>query len=167
MSEGANKVNGLAKSNVVNIGIMRVKPLLKTEIQGQELLLKCDMAACLKIYETTGIYLMLNLVSVALLLSPGYHFEFASAMLTSGGNSVTADNLREVMDAEDVFRVSGDMKELIEAFLPSTEQMDRITKLAAKDPKPESPNQPPTPISLESGVSDYEDSDLLPKISGE
>jgi len=56
------------------------------------------------------------------------------------------------------------MKELIEAFLPSDEQMKRLETLAEKDKK-EVPNSPPTPTSLESGVSEYADSDLLPQIS--
>jgi hypothetical protein len=165
MNNGANgkEVN---KLNKVNIGVLRVNPSIETEIQGIPLKMVCNMRACMNIYTNTGVYLMLNAITIALLCTPAFHFDFAACLMEEGGNPIDVDQYRQVADLADVARVAADMKEIIDAFIPSDEQMKRLEKLAEKDKVPV-PNSPPMPTSLESGVSEYEDSDLLPKISGD
>src|SRR6185369_2751776 len=102
-----NGANGKAGNslNTVNLGVLRCHPSIETEIQGIKLKMVCNMKACLEIYQRTQVYLMLNVVTVALLATPAFHFDFAYCLLKAGGNPIDIDEYREVADLQDIARV--------------------------------------------------------------
>lgn len=137
-------------------------------INGAEFPISIDMKKAIRLFEVTGHYILTHSTNAGMIMNPHNFYKFLMVMVQP--LKTTPEALLDEVKPSEYLDNGAKMYLMITKFVPSNDQIERVNAMLTSNlPKQagEVPNEnPQSSTSTDSGPTEFEDSDLLPNVSG-